>query len=84
MKYGYDAGSMQRGNGMDSMPWHQTGTVSFASIMGPVGGQAVAERASVYPIRRMTNGAGIGSGILTLPVIIAMGVLVWYAVRSYE
>lgn len=65
------------------MPWQQAGTVSYGSVMGPMAGQAVAERASAYPMRKMRGNGQAFEGMMTLPVIIAMGVLVWYAVKSY-
>lgn len=61
----------------------QAGTVSFGSIVGPAAGHAVAERASVMPRRAMNNAAMMDGTILTVPVILALGVLVWYALKNY-
>lgn len=57
-------------------------TVAFGGIYGPAAGEAVSARASVAP--GLHTGASLGSGILTIPIMVAAGVLVWYALKTYN
>jgi len=63
-----------------SYPWSTPGTVSLGNIYGPSAGASNAERTSVA----VAKSSGRVPSVLTLPVVIALGVLVWYAVREYN
>lgn len=57
-------------------------TVSFGSLYGPAAGEAVSARASVAPSGM--HASIPGAGMLSLPLVLAMGFLVWYALKTYD
>lgn len=62
-------------------PWTQAGQVGMGNIYGPSAGQAVAQRATVSP-RGMATQAS--SSFFTIPIMLAFGVLVWYALKTFD
>ncbi len=68
-------------------PFTQPGSVAISDIYGPVT-QTRAEQGTIVQMpnmRKLTPPTMQGSAgnILTIPVILAMGALVWYAIHTY-
>lgn len=61
-----------------------SGTVNFGSIVGPAAGMAVSERSSVNRVGKMTNGTNDFSSMVTIPIVLAAGFLLWYALKTYD
>ena len=57
-------------------------TVSMGNVYGPAAGEAVSARASMQPSLH-TSSFG-GAGMFTIPLMLAVGVLVWYALKTYD
>lgn len=73
---------------MGASPFGAPGTVALNSFYGGTSGRTKAELESRGPVRSgaavpLPSGNNAGN-LLTLPVILALGVLVWYAVKTYE
>lgn len=56
-------------------------TVSMGNVYGPAAGEAVSARASMQPSLHTSFG---GAGMFTIPLMLAVGVLVWYALKTYD
>jgi hypothetical protein len=59
-------------------------TVALGNLVGPSGGIATAERASVNGIARGPSNGNDLSSMLTIPIALALGVLLWYALKTYD
>jgi hypothetical protein len=62
--------------------YFQGGTVSMGGLYGPGAGPGASVRASTTAALG-TYRAAPSRGLLSLPVVAALGVLVWYVTRSY-
>lgn len=57
-------------------------TVSFGSIYGPAAGQAVSDRASENPMTNIAGGRMFAG--LSIPALVALGILSYWLVKTYD
>jgi len=55
------------------------GTLNWGNVYGPAGGQAVSQRASTSVVDSATDRLP-----LTLPVIVVIGFLAWWALEKWD
>lgn len=68
-------------------PFGNPGTVSISNMYGPVT-TTNAEQGSIGTPKRVTNitpmsGASSAGSLLTIPVMLAIGIIAWYAIKTY-
>lgn len=70
-------------------PFGNPGTVNFGAFYGGTSGKTKAEISAIGPVSSRVASVpptmpGSLGNMLTIPVALALGVLVWYAIKTYE